>query len=96
MLVPSQSVRRAQESLLRIAADLRRLDRRLAAVADSIEPRLGAALSGEIIDGTQAIRADLLRDAIETLNMLGVTTEASAVERRHEIDDAAHRVAAFG
>ena len=88
MLETAHNLRHAQSTLLQIADELRRLDGRLAAVVDSIEPGRGNQLSDELRGGAQCIRTDLLSDAIDTLCALGGATEESAVRRRHGIKGA--------
>lgn len=90
------SVSAAQRALLEVADEIRQLDARLATVACSIEPRLGSSLPGELRDGAQCVREDLLHDAIESLKALGRATESRVLSRRLEIDAAAELVAAFG
>lgn len=96
MPAKSLSVPAAQKALLEAADELRRIDAHLAAVAGSIETRLGRSLPGELRDGTECVRIDLLHDAIETLKALGRATESRVVSRRLEVDGAAELVAAFG
>lgn len=88
--------RRAQRTLLRTAAELRAIDDRLAALAESITPSLGRLLPSELRGGAQCVRDDLLQDAIGTLEALGHATEDSVRQRRRELDDAAGLIAAFG
>ena len=97
-ITPATTVtaRRFQQSLLQIARELTALDGRLGALADSIQPEIGRALPGELRGTTHCVRADLLRDAIDTLESLGHATEESVLEKRHAVSSAIERIAAFG
>ena len=89
------NVHAAQHALLRIAAQLEKIDSHLALIAESLEPRFDRSLSGELRLGAQCVRDDLLSDAIDTLGSLGRATEASVESRRREVDVATDRIAAF-
>ncbi|MEM7356886.1 MAG: hypothetical protein AAF657_39095 [Acidobacteriota bacterium] len=90
------SVAAAQRALRQTADELRTIDARLAAIAGAIETRLGSSLPGELRDGTECVRTDLLHDAIESLKALANASESRVVSRRLRIDAAAELVAAFG
>ncbi|RMH21664.1 MAG: hypothetical protein D6696_05285 [Acidobacteria bacterium] len=90
--IPVRDLRQAQLALRQIAADLERADRRLQAVAATIEP--AGLLAAELRDGARSVATDLLGDAIDTLRMLGGTDEAGVARRRREIDGAARLAAA--
>lgn len=90
------SLRRIQRSLLILAAELRQLDRRVAAVVDHLELDGGDALPMALYEGAQAVRGDLLGDAIETLMALAHENEEGARCRRLEIDRYSERLAACG
>lgn len=51
-------------------------------------------LPGELRGGLQAVRSDLLCDALDTLNMLAHMSEDDAMRRRAEIADLAARLSA--
>ena len=89
---PTAAVRRAQSVLLEIAEDLRRADRRLSDVVESLDPESAEALHEELVSVAQCVRADLLSDAIETLYALGHRTEDEALRRRLELFDVLDRL----
>lgn len=89
---PTAAVQRAQSVLLEIAEDLRRADRRLAAVVESLDPDSAEALHEEVVSVAQCVRADLLSDAIETLHALGHRSEDEALRRRLELFDVLDRL----
>ncbi len=89
---PTAAVRRAQSVILEIAEDLRRADRRLAEVVESLDPESAEALHEELVSVAQCVRTDLLSDAIETLYALSCRTEDEALRRRLELFDALDRL----
>ena len=56
----------------------------------------GQVLAGELRGGAQAVRSDLLRDAIETLRALAGAEEEDVMRRRLEVEAATSSIAAFG
>ncbi len=96
MAETSISIRRAQRGFLETAAELEELDGRLAVLAESIMPRNGSVLPGELRGGAQIVRTDLLRDAIETLQALAGASEEDVMRRRLDVESATSSIAAFG
>jgi len=90
----SKKISQAQEELLAIAGGLDELNGRLAAVVEQMEPDQDL-LSREILSGARCVSTDLLRDAIETLRVLGRQSVDAILERRAEIADSMERIFAF-
>jgi len=78
----SPSTREAQTEIADLLHDLRQLDQHLAALAATIDPSdllAGQDFLTRRIHGTiEAVRSDLLDDAIKTLDKLSTMTEAEA------------------
>lgn len=76
----------AQRLIALAALDLASLDRRLFALAESIERVPDEILPTELRHGLQAVRSDVLADGIATLNQLAKLTEVEASNRRRELE----------
>ncbi len=92
----SEPTTHLQKSLLRIADEIARLDRRLGSLADTLEPGCAGSLTAVLAEGAHCVRSDLLSDAVATLTRLGEATEEDVRRRRLEVETAAGRIAAFG
>ncbi len=90
------NLHRIQRTLLVLSAELRQLDRRLAAVVDHLELDSGEALPAALYEGTHAVRGDLLSDAVETLIGLAQETEEGARCRQLEVDHCFDQLVACG
>ena len=92
--VEQNTVRTLQQRLLQLAGELETLDQRLAELVEGEQPRADHELWVELINGTHAVRTDLLADAIETLMALGHRNRDGVLRRRRELARALERLAA--
>ena len=87
----STLVEQVQERLGGIADELTTLDRELETLVWHLVGRCDV-LSYELRGMVQAVRDDVLSDAVETLATLAHFTEQDALARREAVDDLANRL----
>ncbi len=87
-----QPVSRIQVEISSTALDLITIKRRLGSLADLIHQEPGALLPVEVFGGINAVRSDLLADAISTLNVLAQMSEGDVLKRHVELADLTGRI----
>ncbi|MEO1087119.1 MAG: hypothetical protein AAFY88_23025 [Acidobacteriota bacterium] len=85
----------AQRTLDALAGDLIRIDEALARVVDSLDDVPGD-LPRDVASAADAVRRDLLDDAVDTLRGIAAATEATARRRRRNLEESRSRAAGAG